>query len=216
MKKEGFTLVELLVSLVLVTVVLSSMSMALVKLKDTYSKANNKTDIELTSSSIVSIINKDIIDNGGISSWKLDDDLTLSLELVNGSKRTLSIDNIDNLKIKCISNDNNSINEYTGAKRYDKSTLKYVDSTNNQIVYIKSMDYICHYNNKITSSCPTTIKDEECTNTSGNKFLGFTIDEGNKEYNLKNKTDKVKLMNIIIKLNDSKNDIYLTSLETIK
>ena len=59
--KKGFTLIELLVSLVLVAVVLTSMSSALVKLKSTYDKANDVTDIDLVTSSITRIISKDIL-----------------------------------------------------------------------------------------------------------------------------------------------------------
>ena len=42
MKRNGFTLIELMVSIVLVTIVLASMSVALIKLKDSYNKIKPK------------------------------------------------------------------------------------------------------------------------------------------------------------------------------
>ena len=95
--KKGFTLVELLVSLVLVAVVLTSMSAALVKLKSTYDKANDVTDIDLVTSSITRIISKDILSLKELVAAKLINEKTIELLFSDGKKRTITIENIDNI-----------------------------------------------------------------------------------------------------------------------
>lgn len=66
MNKKGFTLVEVIMSIVLVSVVLTFMLASLVKLRNTYSEVNENTDALIFSSSISRIINNDLSDNGGI------------------------------------------------------------------------------------------------------------------------------------------------------
>ena len=150
--KKGFTLVELLVSLVLVAVVLTSMSAALVKLKSTYDKTNDVTDIDLVTSSITRIISKDILSLKNLVDTKLINEKTIELFFSDGKKRTIIIENIDGFETKCIKNENSGDNDYIGTKRMDKSTLKYIDSTdpnNEKILYIKTLDYTCSNNETI-------------------------------------------------------------------
>ena len=89
--KKGFTLIELLVSLVLVAVVLTSMSAALVKLRSTYDKANDVTDIDLVTSSITIIISKDILSFKELVGAKLINEKTIELLFSDGKKRTIII-----------------------------------------------------------------------------------------------------------------------------
>lgn len=219
MKRNGFTLIELMVSIVLVTIVLASMSVALIKLKDTYNKTNDKTDIDIVSSSITRVIGNDIADNGGIRQAIKIDDTTLELFLKNGKRRTIKIENLDGYKTECLYN--NNVDEPTsgasdnsdslGTRRIDKSTLKYIDSTDDteQILYIKTIDYTCHNNER---KCKSKVIDEECTSTTGNKFIGMNLVEKNTYYIEDSSYDIVGSATpaeLSIRLNDSKNDIVI-------
>ena len=149
--KKGFTLIELLVSLVLVAVVLTSMSAALIKLRSTYDKANDVTNIDLVTSSITRIISKDILSLKELVGAKLINEKTIELLFSDGKKRTIIIENIDGFETKCIKNENSGDNDYIGTKRMDKSTLKYIDSTdpnNEKLLYIKTLDYTCSNNER--------------------------------------------------------------------
>lgn len=66
MNKKGFTLIEVIVSIILVSVVLTSMLASLVKLRNAYEDATKNTDALVFSSSLARIINNDFAQNGGI------------------------------------------------------------------------------------------------------------------------------------------------------
>ena len=213
--KKGFTLIELLVSLVLVAVVLTSMSAALVKLRSTYDKANDVTDIDLVTSSITRIISKDILSLKELVGAKLINEKTIELLFSDGKKRTIIIENIDGFETKCIKNENSGDNDYIGTKRMDKSTLKYIDSTdpnNEKLLYIKTLDYTCSNNER---TCKNRVLDEECTSTNGNKFIGFDSKKINKSYGLENSRVVVP-KEVLIKLNNTQYNISIPLLEISK
>ncbi len=213
--KKGFTLIELLVSLVLVAVVLTSMSAALVKLKSTYDKANDVTDIDLVTSSITRIISKDILSLKELVNAKLINENTVELFFSDGKKRTITIENIDGFETKCIKNENSGDNDYIGTKRMDKSTLKYIDSTdpnNEKLLYIKTLDYTCSNNER---TCKNRVLDEECTSTNGNKFIGFELKNANKGYWVINNKG-VSPAELLIKLNNTQYNISIPLLEILK
>lgn len=214
--KKGFTLVELLVSLVLVAVVLTSMSAALVKLKSTYDKTNDVTDIDLVTSSITRIISKDILSMKNLYAVNLIDDNTIEMYFDGEQKRTIKIENIDGFETKCIKNENSGDNDYLGTKRMDKSTLKYIDSTdsnNEKILYIKTLDYTCSNNER---TCKNRVLDEECTSTIGNKFMGFEVKNDEKSYQVTGKDEETFPMEILIKLNNSQYNIPIPLLAVKK
>ena len=66
MNKKGFTLVEVIISIVLVSTVLTAMLASLVKLKSSYEVVSGNTDALVFSSSLSRIINNDFEQNGGI------------------------------------------------------------------------------------------------------------------------------------------------------
>lgn len=213
--KKGFTLIELLVSLVLVAVVLTSMSAALVKLKSTYDKANDVTDIDLVTSSITRIISKDILSLKELVDAKIINEKTIELLFSDGKKRTIIIENIDGFETKCIKNENSGDNDYIGTKRMDKSTLKYIDSTdpnNEKLLYIKTLDYTCSNNER---TCKNRVLDEECTSTNGNKFIGFELINANKSYQVMN-NETVYPKEVLIKLNNTQYNISIPLLEISK
>ena len=63
MNKKGFTLIELIVSIILVSIVLISMTGTLVKLKDTYSVVNEDADARIYGATISKIVNDDLLKN---------------------------------------------------------------------------------------------------------------------------------------------------------
>lgn len=68
MNKKGFTLVELMVSIALLSIVLIFMMNTLVKLRDTSTAEGVQTNLMTGQAIISSTINSDIIKNGGILS----------------------------------------------------------------------------------------------------------------------------------------------------
>ena len=90
MNKKGFTLIELIVSIVLVTVILVSLLATLVKLKQTYEVIEEDSDIRIYSASISRHINNDIITNKGITSGTCNEEGSrCELKLKNGEERVL-------------------------------------------------------------------------------------------------------------------------------
>ena len=66
MNKKGFTLIEVIVSVLLVSVVLISLLSTLLKLRSTYSDVNKNTDALIYGSSLSRVINNDLMDNNGV------------------------------------------------------------------------------------------------------------------------------------------------------
>ena len=66
MKKKGFTLIELIVSIVLVSVVLVSLLGSLLQIRNAYTTIHENSDILVYSSSIARVINNDLSKNNGI------------------------------------------------------------------------------------------------------------------------------------------------------
>lgn len=136
-RKKGFSLIEILVSIVLVSTLMVSMTTMLVKLKKTYSEVYDKTDLELYEVAISSIINKDLIENDGIKDIISCSDTQCTFVLGNNEKRIL--------KITEVSGDENNVkddetNKIIGRKRIDQSSLEYIDNTNTEkLLYIKTL-----------------------------------------------------------------------------
>ncbi|MDD6272997.1 MAG: prepilin-type N-terminal cleavage/methylation domain-containing protein [bacterium] len=161
MNKKGFTLVEVIMSIVLVSVVLTFMLASLVKLRNTYSEVNENTDALIFSSSISRIINNDLYDNGGIryvgcniegdrcdiilSNSKrrriviIDNELSdLYTRGINASNEQVSLDEEQwqycDTYLKCMQIDTSSGNSactYYCPIKTITTTLKYLDTTEN-------------------------------------------------------------------------------------
>ena len=63
--RKGFTLVELIVSIVLVSVVLVALVGSLLQLRSAYTVVHENSDVIVYTSSISRVINSDINDNNG-------------------------------------------------------------------------------------------------------------------------------------------------------
>ena len=203
MNKNGFTLVELIVSIVLVSIVLVSMTGTLVKLKETYNVVNEDADARIYGATISKIINDDFLKNNGIKdiSCSNDEDMS-SCEIVLGTNQKRTLEILRNT----IPNDSETIYENgknVGTKTYEKTTLRYSDSTTGAVktLLIKTIELIVKSNNEV---------DNNLVNTYGYKFTDLSV----KTYKYENiddydKTDKIT--HIIIGLSDEKYNIDLYS-----
>ena len=203
MNKNGFTLVELIVSIVLVSIVLVSMTGTLVKLKETYNVVNEDADARIYGATISKIINDDFLKNNGIRdiSCSNDEDMS-SCEIVLGTNQKRTLEILRNT----IPNDSETIYENgknVGTKTYEKTTLRYSDSTTGSVktLLIKTRELIVKSNNEV---------DNNLVNTYGYKFTDLSV----KTYKYENiddydKTDKIT--HIIIGLSDEKYNIDLYS-----
>ena len=161
MNKKGFTLVELIVSIVLVSVVMVSMLMALVKLRENYSTVSENANALVYSNAASRIINNDILQNDGIKNVSCSaNHLNCDVVLGNGNKRQLQIvelaegfsnqsseEKIKNCKTYC--NDNSKTNENCncngkkaiGIIEAKKTSLVYYDTTKEKkLKYIKTFE----------------------------------------------------------------------------
>ena len=102
MNKKGFTLVEVIVSIVLVSVILISLMATLIKLRNTYGEVHKNTDVLIYGSSLSRVINNDLMDKNGIRHTSCDTNgLNCDFILGNDEQRRLEIveEEIDHGKI---------------------------------------------------------------------------------------------------------------------
>ena len=64
--KSGFTLIEVIVSVVLVSIIMVSLLASLMQLRQTYTIIHENSDIIVYSSSISRVINNDLAKNNGV------------------------------------------------------------------------------------------------------------------------------------------------------
>lgn len=203
MNKNGFTLVELIVSIVLVSIVLVSMTGTLVKLKETYNVVNEDADARIYGATISKIINDDLLKNNGIRdiSCSNDEDMS-SCEIVLGTNQKRTLEILRNT----IPNDSETIYENgknVGTKTYEKTTLRYSDSTTGAVktLLIKTIELIVKSNNEV---------DNNLVNTYGYKFTDLSV-ETYKYENIDDYDKTDKITHIIIGLSDEKYNIDLYS-----
>ena len=122
MKKNGFTLVELVVSIVLVSIVMVSLLTTLLKIRQTYQIVNENSDILIYSSSITRVINSDFTKNNGVRDvYCTPDGMRCEITLGNDDKRRLVLKREDKT-------DDEKINDVTHTRI--STTIKYLDTTN--------------------------------------------------------------------------------------
>lgn len=168
MNKKGFTLIEVIISLVLVSVVIVSMLASLVKVKEAYTLVYENSDALIYSSSISRIINNDITKNGGIKYINCDlNGNSCDLVLGTDDKRRLEVYSVDigtnqagsqpsGISRKITVDDNiycekindctmnNGVVECNCNEKLIASVLKYTDTNNTssdteKILYIKTL-----------------------------------------------------------------------------
>lgn len=203
MNKKGFTLIELIVSIILVSIVLVSMTGTLVKLKDTYSLVYEDADARIYGATISKVINDDLLTSNGIKTIDCSDDGKVNIcEIVmgNNEKRTLEIlRNETNKDTETITSNGDEI----GTKKYEKTTLRYSDSTTGDVktILIKTIEQVIRTNNQGGSNRVTT---------TGYKFT--TLSQESFKYENVNDSTKVdKMTHITIGLSDENYNIDLYS-----
>ena len=148
MNKKGFTLVEVIVSIVLVSVVLVSLMATLIKLRETYSVVHEDSDVLVYSSSISRVINNDIMDNNGIRYASCDlNGVTCDITLGNDQKRRLEIieEEINHGRIKMTDKKEanhvtkNSTLKYSDTTKEVKDANENIDKSKNKIIYIRTL-----------------------------------------------------------------------------
>lgn len=142
MKRDGFTLVEILMSITLVSIVLVSMLGTLVKLKDVYANSNNDTEIRVYGAAISRAINNDIIENLGIN--VLNSCSKVGSDSIYESTCEFSLNNAKNrrLTLRVVKTDTLSQDAETGNKYITtiaRSTLEYYDIDSSKVLLIKTV-----------------------------------------------------------------------------
>ena len=127
MNKKGFTLIEVIVSVVLVSIVMVTLTSTLVELKKKSETVALNTDAIIYSSVASRVINSDIADNDGVKFIECDPNgEECGIVLGNNSKRTLTIkDQSDTalVKVEAVPGSDNKkfIKKYkTGGQYVDK------------------------------------------------------------------------------------------------
>ena len=143
MNKKGFTLVEVIVSVILVSIVLISLMATLLKLRSTYSDVNKNTDVLIYGSSLSRVINNDLMEKNGIRLSSCDTNgLSCDFILGNDEQRRLEIieEEIDHGQTQADSLGSEKVNHKT-----IKTTLKYTNTTKekdndeHEIIYIRTL-----------------------------------------------------------------------------
>lgn len=175
MNKKGFTLIELIVSITLVSIILVSLLSTLVKLKQTYEVIEEDSDIRIYSASISRYINNDIIYNKGISNGTCSVDKSkCTFKLKNGEERTLEIYTVDKGTVDVTDESGKKI----GKRKKELSTISYIDSKTNKIKFIRTIEL----ENRMD------IADTSKITTYGYKFIALSLNE----YSYTNKKDSTK------------------------
>lgn len=208
MTKKGFSLIELLVSITLMSAVLVSLLSSLIKLRETYATVNSVADVNIYTSAIARIINDDIIENDGIKTADCLNDELETCNLVLGSGETRRIELYSVAGANKINTNQNG--ENIGTIRTDKATLKYTNTTVNgahKLIYLKTLDYITkvskekdEHNNPITSN-------------EGYKFIGVLAE--NYKYDNKHNSNQDDIVTrLTIELSNTEYNIIVFSAGT--
>lgn len=133
MNKKGFTLVELIVSITLISIVLVSMTATLISLRTAYSRAYEDSDVLVYSSSISRVLNNDFTNNNGIRS--------ISCNLI-GTRCDITFGNNERRQLKIVEVPDSSPQSVIDQRGYRKqrTTLQYIDKNTNEILYIKTLN----------------------------------------------------------------------------
>ena len=136
MKKRGFTLLEVIVSIVLVSVVMISLLASLIQLNETYNIIHENSDILVYNASVTRVINNDLSNNLGIRYISCNEDnLSCDFVLGNDSKRKIEIYQ----KIDVVDDQTNSSITHESIK----STIRYIkvkDDDEEELIYIKTLN----------------------------------------------------------------------------
>lgn len=195
MNKKGFTTIEIVVSISLVAIILIPLLASLVKLREDYSKIDDDSDVRIIGSSIVRIINNDIIKNEGIKTIECSEKLC-EIELNNNSTRTIKLRE-DISEYITYQEDEEQNQKENNPKTITRTTIEYKDTTNNKKILTKTLSSISeeveenNNQNKVRVKyyhmTHFTLKTDEYSlaNNKTKTLYTLTINVSNKKYNLK-------------------------------
>ena len=149
MNKKGFTLIEVLVSLTLVSVIAIFLFQIIYILRDIYIEKSVKSELYIETSNISNIINKDILKKtraGNISNVNKIDDDNVKITYSNGTNVTITINKED----KTISYGNYKVTLLPGTKIGNIELYHDYESalfSKNGVAYIKIPISYEKYNN---------------------------------------------------------------------
>ncbi|MBQ6285920.1 MAG: InlB B-repeat-containing protein [Bacilli bacterium] len=197
MKKNGFTLIELIISIALVGIILASMIGTLISLKDTYGVINDDVEARTYSALISKVINDHLMKNNGIKSYYCEDNIC-SITLGNNKDMVLKIDKTD---VKLSDIKDSTTGNKIGTATEQVTTVKYYEVNGNYSYYKTIKHYDKKYDNN-DDSIELGYKFEKITEQS--HAYDSKKDPGLKDY----------IVNITIEMNNPKYNIelYATSL----
>ena len=135
MNKKGFTLIEVIVSVVLVSVIMVSLMASLIQLRKTYTLIHENSDILVYSSSIARVINNDLTKNNGIRYISCNESRKqCDMILGNDERRQIIIQE---------ETTDMGTNESHVTGTNVKTTLRYINNTeedNLKLVYIRTLE----------------------------------------------------------------------------
>ena len=191
MKKQGFTLVELILSIVLVSIIIVTMVGTLLKIRQSYSIINQNIEARTYKALIAKVINEHFIKNGGVKNINCSSNT--KCELLLGNNKTMTLEIIENdIKTEEVKDSTNNV---VATRKIQTSTLKYYG---NQYNYLKTL-----------KSVKTTYVNSDVI-IDGYAFKKITSNVY--EYiNVKNSELKDTITNIIIETSDPNYNIELYS-----
>ena len=191
MKKHGFTLIELILSIVLVTIIIVTMVGTLLKIRESYSIINQNIEARTYKALIAKVINEHFMKNGGIKNINCLSNT--KCELLLGNNKTMTLEIIENdIKTEEVKDSTNNV---VATRKIQTSTLKY---------YLNNYNYIKTFKLTNTTYVNGTVI------TDGYTFKKITSNVY--EYiNVKNSELKDTITNIIIETSDPNYNIELYS-----
>ncbi len=197
MRKNGFTLIELIISIALVGIILASMIGTLISLKDTYGVINEDVEARTYSALVSKVINEHLMKNNGIKSYTCSDNMC-SLTLGTNKEMILEIVTSD---VKTSDINDSSTGNKIGTLTEKVTTIKYYEDGGGYSYY----KTIKHYDRKYD--------DNDDNVEIGYKFEKLSSNE-NAYQSKKNPDLNDYIVNITIEMNNPKYNIelYATSL----
>ena len=202
MKRKGFTLVELIVSIVLVGIVLASMIGTLLSLKNTYNVVNEDMEARTYSTLVSKIINEHIMKNNGIKDYDCAGNkcvMTLGTLDKNGNNKKMTLEIVTATLKSNVMKDNKN-NSNVGSLMEKTTTIKYYGE---DYSYYKTLKY---YDRHYAEGNKDIITGYKFKNIKGTAYLYGKPDTELKDY----------LVNITIEMNNPKYNIEVYSTSEVK
>ena len=202
MKKNGFTLIELIISIALVGIILASMIGTLISLRDTYGVINEDVEARTYSALVSKVINEHMMKNNGIKTYSCSDTVCY-IKLGTNKEMVLEIETTEESRtpLKDASN-----GEVVGTQIEEVTTVKYYEQNGGYSYYKTIKHYDKIYNN---GGETTTGYKFVSISSSENAYISKKADENNP--NLRD-----YLVNITITMNNPKYNIELYSTSTVE